>query len=389
MNADTRILVVDDIEQNLVAMEALLGRSGLQVLKARSGPEALELLLVHDVAVALVDVRMPEMDGFELAELMRGSPRTSHVPLIFVTAEPEDQQRSFRGYEAGAVDFLHKPIDPQVILSKVKVFVELHAQKRQLAAQMAELRQALQINEMFTAVLSHDLRTPLSAVRMGAEILLRVASDDVARAAATRIKSSSARMSRMIEQLLDVSRLRSGAMCLKLQEADMRDVCEQICAEFEDPARPTRVELTVHGETRGSFDTDRMAQVLSNLIGNALEHGDSAGAVQVVLDGRHDDTLQVRVHNPGVIPEEAMDLLFEPFRSAPHENTPGLGLGLYIVDQFVKAHHGSVQATSSAQRGTAVWVTIPRDGHAASQKEREAGAPPPLPQLGVPPSLFA
>ena len=110
-----KCLLVDDRDENLLALDALIAADDVQTLIARSGPEALELLLQHDVALALVDVQMPEMDGFELAEIMRGSERTRHVPLIFVTAGEHDRRRVFRGYESGAVDFLHKPIEPHVL----------------------------------------------------------------------------------------------------------------------------------------------------------------------------------------------------------------------------------------------------------------------------------
>src|ERR1700743_3026277 len=115
MSEPIKFLVVDDTEENLIALDALLARDGLELLKARSGSEALELLLAHDVALALLDVQMPDMDGFELAELMRGSERTRHVPLIFVTAGARDQHRIFKGYETGAVDFLYKPIDAHIL----------------------------------------------------------------------------------------------------------------------------------------------------------------------------------------------------------------------------------------------------------------------------------
>src|SRR4051812_19021216 len=167
------ILVVDDVVQNLAAIEAVIRRPGLEVFKASSGTQALELLLVKDVALALVDVRMPNMDGFELAELMRGTERTREVPIIFMTAELHDPKRTFRGYEAGAVDFLHKPVDPNILKSKVGVFVELHSQRRRLSEQLAELRTALKLNETFAAVLGHDLRNPLNAISMSAEVLLR------------------------------------------------------------------------------------------------------------------------------------------------------------------------------------------------------------------------
>src|SRR6185312_8997171 len=130
---------VDDLDENLLSLEALLRRDGLVLLKARSGDEALEALLRHDVALALIDVQMPGLDGFELAELMRGNERTRRVPIIFVTAGGADRQRRFRGYEAGAVDFINKPIEPDILRSKADVFFELYRQRQHLAAQRDEL----------------------------------------------------------------------------------------------------------------------------------------------------------------------------------------------------------------------------------------------------------
>src|SRR6201986_4880540 len=132
-------LLVDDLQENLLSLEALLRRDGLVLLKARSGDEALELLLANDVALALVDVQMPGLNGFELAELMRGNERTRRVPIIFVTAGTADSQRRFRGYEAGAVDFIQKPIEPDILRSKADVFFDLYRQRQQLAAQRGEL----------------------------------------------------------------------------------------------------------------------------------------------------------------------------------------------------------------------------------------------------------
>src|ERR1700754_2975105 len=139
-----RFLLVDDLEENLLSLGALLRRDGLVLLKARSGDEALELLLKNDVALALVDVQMPGLNGFELAELMRGNERTRHVPIIFVTAGNADNQRRFRGYEAGAVDFIQKPIEADVLRSKANVFFDLYRQRGQIAAQRDALEAASQ-----------------------------------------------------------------------------------------------------------------------------------------------------------------------------------------------------------------------------------------------------
>src|SRR5471030_3124662 len=197
------VLIVDDVQNNITALEASLARPDISVLAASSGPAALELLLKHEVALAILDVNMPGMDGFELAELMRGSPRTAHVPIIFLTATAQDTGRTFRGYEAGAVDFLYKPYDPRILQSKVDVFVQLEQQKRQLAAQLVTTRQMLEANEMLMAVLSHDLRTPLGAVLASAEYLMRTAADEQSVTVAARVKNSSLRMARMVDQLLN------------------------------------------------------------------------------------------------------------------------------------------------------------------------------------------
>ena len=157
-------LLVDDLEENLLSLEALLRREHLVLLKARSGDQALELLLQNDVALALVDVQMPGLDGFELAELMRGNERTKHVPIIFVTAGSADKQRRFRGYEAGAVDFIQKPIEPDILRSKAEVFFELYRQRQQIAAQRDELeaqaealKEAGRRKDEFLVTLTHDI----------------------------------------------------------------------------------------------------------------------------------------------------------------------------------------------------------------------------------------
>ena len=152
---DAKVLIVDDREENLEVLSALIVAPGVSLLKASSGEAALELLLQHDVALALIDVRMPGMDGFQLAEFMRGSERTCRVPIIFVTAGVPESGRIFKGYEAGAVDFLFKPIDPQLLQGKVSVFIELFRQRQQLAAQVLEHKQLVHTAELLIGVLSH------------------------------------------------------------------------------------------------------------------------------------------------------------------------------------------------------------------------------------------
>ena len=342
------VLIVDDIEQNLLATGALLARSDVRIVTAASGEQALERLLHEDFAVALLDVQMPGMDGFELAELMRGAERSRHVPIIFLTAAGEERQRVFRGYEAGAVDFLHKPIEPHVLVSKVGVFVELAQQKRLLDRRMEELRRALALNETMSAVLAHDLRTPLSAILTCAEIVLLAPREDTARDAAERIKASGSRMSRMIDQLLDFTRLRSGVLSLVRQPTALRPLCEHAIAEVRQAWPQADVRLQVECEATATIDADRVAQVLVNLLGNAAQHGERGRSITLHL-GRRDDEARIVVANHGELPAEMRDALFTPFRSGGRDGE-GLGLGLYIVEQFVRAHDGRVSAQSQDGR---------------------------------------
>jgi len=353
----THLLIVDDIPQNLTAMEALLAQEGVTILKASSGAEALELLLRFDVALALLDVQMPEMDGFTLAELMRGSQRTRHVPIIFLTASPDDPARSFKGYETGAVDFLHKPVEPRVILGKVGVFIQLYRQRLELERRNEQLERALDLNQTMMAVLTHDLRTPLSAVTLCADRLIEEADGTTFARTASYVRTSAARMSRMIEQMLDFSRIRSSTLTMDLQPADLGEVCDEVVAEMRR-AHPERViALSTAGDLRATFDTVRMGQVVTNLLGNAVQHGEGA-EITVHVDGSQEDMIGCSVRNAGRIADALLPRLFEPFKGTFNPST-GLGLGLYIVDQFVSAHGGSVHAENS-ESGVRFDVRLPR-----------------------------
>jgi signal transduction histidine kinase len=365
MDPVINILVVDDVAQNLIAVEAVLKQPGVQIVRASSGNEALERLLVEDFALALVDVRMPHMDGFELAELMRGAERTRTIPIIFMTAAANDPIRTFRGYEAGAVDFLHKPFDPDILKSKVDVFIELYLQRHRLSAQLDEIRNALRLNEVFAAVLGHDLRNPLNAISGYAHVIRRSSKEPNTVAMAERIQASVSRMATMIEQLLDVARIRAGGVSLETQTADVLQVCTAIRDELEATRGNARIALTSSGDTVATFDVGRMSQVVSNLVGNALQHGSTEAPVEVSVNGADVAAVSIRISNRGTIPAERMKSLFEPFR--PGETTQnGLGLGLYIASQFIQAHGGQVSVASGEMDQTVFELFLPRIPPAAN-----------------------
>ncbi|MDO9431318.1 MAG: response regulator, partial [Phenylobacterium sp.] len=224
-------LLVDDLEENLLALEALLQRDGLVCLKARSGDEALELLLVHDVALALLDVQMPGMDGFQLAEFMRGASRARHIPIIFVTAGSADAQRKFRGYEAGAVDFIQKPIEADILRSKADVFFDLHQQHRQILAQRDELaafanalRTADRHKNAFLAVLGHELRNPVMALGAGLHLLKRREDPNQVLEIRAQMDRQVQHLARLVEDLLDISRIDQGKLALRKEKVALQSV---------------------------------------------------------------------------------------------------------------------------------------------------------------------
>jgi two-component system, sensor histidine kinase and response regulator len=361
-----KFLLVDDIEDNLLALRALLQRDGVLLLEARSGPEALELLLLHDVALAVVDVQMPGMDGFELAELMRGTERTKRVPIIFVTAGSRDPKRVFKGYESGAVDFLYKPLDPHALKSKADIFYELYRQRRELA-------DVLRLNELFMGILGHDLRTPLAAMITSAQVMQRHLHDERRQSSLHRMVAAGHRMQNMIDQLLDLTRARlaDGMGFARTRAAlDVAALLHRAAEELRaaNPGRELRVSARGSCDTCG--DADRLLQLFSNITANALQHGAEGAAIEVDVDGSGADIV-TQIHNAGAIPPEVMPRLFDPFRRSSgrvERRSPGLGLGLFIAQQIALAHGGAVDVVSSEEAGTTVTVRLPRKASSAARE---------------------
>jgi signal transduction histidine kinase len=372
-------LLVDDLEENLIALEALIKREGLVLLKARSGADALELLLQHEVGLALVDVQMPEMDGFELAELMRGTERTRRVPIIFLTAGSADRQRRFRGYEAGAVDFLQKPIETDILRSKAEVFFELARQRQEVSRLLEESRQAAEAlreadrrKDEFLATLAHELRNPLAPIRTSLQ-LLKLASQggpdaDVAREIMDR---QVAHMVRLIDDLLDISRVNSGKVDLKKRSVSVQEVVRSAIEASQPLIDAARHEFTVQHpdeELHLEADPTRMSQVLSNLLNNAAKYTPQAGRIELVArrDGG-DVVIEVRDNGIG-IPTDMLPKVFDLFaqvRTTLDRSQGGLGIGLSLVKKLVEMHRGTVDVKSEGLgRGSVFTVRLPISGGA-------------------------
>lgn len=380
-------LAVDDHLPNLVALEALLQREGLKVLKASSGDEALELLLRYDVALALLDVQMPDMDGFELAELMRGREKSRAVPIIFVTAESSNPQRRFQGYGAGAVDFIHKPIEPEILRSKANVFFELGRQRQEIAQQrddLAAAARALQeadsAKDRFLTILGHELRNPVASISSAIVLLRRPRSAEQVDEIYQQMDRMSSHLGRLIEDLLDVSRIKEGKLALQIERADLRAplllAIEGTSHAIAAAGHALRVDLP-NENVWIDGDTTRIAQASANLIVNAARYTPSGGKIVVALSV-DEDAAHVTVTDNGLgIPPEMLDKIFEVFAQVDGhkgQSAGGIGIGLSLVKHICELHGGTVSVKSAGSgKGSSFTIRLPLASNAREDLPLDKG----------------
>jgi signal transduction histidine kinase len=365
------VLLVDDRPANLQALEAVLEPIGANLVRAQSGEEALRHILSTDFAVVLLDVHMPGMNGFETAAWIRHRERTRGLPIIFMSAVHTDTESARKAYSLGAFDYVTKPFDPEILRFKVGAFVELYTRGVQLQAKEVELRAkhnalseargAIRTKDEFISILGHDLRGPLNTIVVGATLMTEDAELPARhRKNAQRIVDSGHRMNRLVGDLLDFARTSlGGGIPVTRMASDMGQACRGIVEELQ-LANPAR-EISFHseGDHHGEWDRDRVSQVVGNLVGNGLQHS-HGGPVRLALV-EEGAMVVMKVSNQGVIADDIIPLLFEPFRHRNGGHRAGLGLGLYIVREIVRAHGGTVEVACDGELNqTTFMVRMPK-----------------------------
>jgi signal transduction histidine kinase len=389
-NIQTKLLIVDDLPENLLALEALIKRQDLNVYKALSADEALSLLLQHEFALAILDVQMPGMNGFELAELMRGTEKTKSIPIVFVSAAGRDLNYAFKGYESGAVDFLHKPLDVHAVKSKVNVFVDLYRQSKAMKQQVEaleqsrreqgvlleqlqntqkELKQAVRMRDDFMSIVAHEVRTPLNGLILETQLRkMHLARDNAAaftldkmHAMVERDERQIKSLIRLIEDMLDVSRIRTGKLSIRPGRFDLVQLVRNLLQNFapQVEAAESSVSLIADQPVMGDWDEFRIEQVISNLLTNALRYG-AKSAIDVRVYNHHGQA-RVEVQDRGIgIGVENQQRIFQQFeRVSTRAVVAGLGLGLFISQQIVAAHGGSITVESRIGEGALFRVCLP------------------------------
>ncbi|HEU0037097.1 MAG TPA: response regulator [Kofleriaceae bacterium] len=407
------MLIVDDIPANLVAIETALEPLGRPVIKASSGQQALAALLedsCDELCLVLLDVHMPGMDGFETARLIRSRERTRHLPIIFLTAHDHEHEAVLRAYRLGAVDFLFKPIEPEILRAKASVFMTLQRRTEELAAErlQRELDRARRDYETetlrremaqehaareelarldhrkncFLAILGHELRNPLAPLRTAIELLKRAPDRPVGARTLEVLDRQTAFLTRLVEDLLDVSRINANKIELRPERVDLRALVEAAIVTsrpgIEQRGHTLEVVLA-DGPVGVVVDQVRIVQVVTNLLNNAARYTDRGGRIRVECasaDGR----AIVRVSDTGIgIAPELLPKIFEMFvqERVRSDGSGGLGLGLALARQLVAMHDGTIAASSGGRgAGSTFEVALPLDRGEAQSVAPEASAAP-------------
>jgi signal transduction histidine kinase len=356
------VLVVDDVDANIVAIEALLSNLDCEVVTASSGNAALIELLRRDFACVLLDVQMPEMDGFEVAKLARSNPRGREVPIIFVTAMLETAENIYAGYSSGAVDVLFKPIEPQILLSKVRIFLDLYRSKQRLASEVAAHKRTLAELDAFNYSVSHDLRTPLRHIAGFSKILTEDYADkldDEGKRLLARVVAGAHRMDQLISDLLRLSRIARAKPVTK--PLDLAVIANRIMAEIRatDPTR--EVEVTVGESMKAVGDEQLLTIALENLLRNAWKFTSKTKVAKIEVGETHtakEHVFHVKDNGAG-FDSSGADRLFAPFQRLHSQNEfEGTGIGLAIVQRIIHHHRGRVWAESSPNKGATFFFTL-------------------------------
>lgn len=400
-----KLLLVDDKKENLLSLQVILAGQGYEFVEASSGKEALRILLRdQDFAIILMDVQMPLMDGFETAEMIRQSEKLKHVPIIFLTANMDKTEYIFKGYQAGAVDYMIKPLSAEILKAKVIVFADLYRKNHELQVkeeQMKELNIAIMAAnkelalqneaiekhsqelklankelEAFTYVSSHDLQEPLRKIQTFVTMILEKENDNLSPTGKhqfQRVQSAAERMQQLIESLLAFSR--TNATDRNFEMTDLRAVVDDVISEMQEKIDEKNAEVEVSELFEARIIPFQFAQLMQNLIGNALKFASATTRPKITIKGRilnggevfharlaaDKKYCHISVQDNGIgFEPDFSERIFEVFQKLHSRDVyEGTGIGLAIVKKIVDNHNGFITASGEVNRGARFDIYIP------------------------------
>lgn len=412
MKKQISILLVDDEPRNLQVLTAILESPDYDLVKATSADEALLALMSKDFAAIVLDVRMPNLDGIELAHLIKQRKKTQHIPIVFLTAYEQEEEQIVIGYGAGAVDYITKPVNPAILRSKIGVLIELFKKSTALAeanfaliteigerqkaeealrkantelatknaellqqaddrarriraeAAQAEAEAANRAKDNFLAMLSHELRTPLSPVLHAVSLLEEETGCTPAmREVISTIRRNVQLEARLIDDLLDLSKIRNAKLQLHLEPVDVHDLLHRTLEICKTDISTNRLRVTLNlnaRETQLKADPARIQQIFWNLITNAIKYTSTGGHLTLTTSNEG-EMFQFQISDSGIgIETGRITRIFDAFEQVHENRSSGLGLGLAICRALIELHGGSIEAHSEGKdRGATFVVKLP------------------------------
>jgi two-component system, sensor histidine kinase and response regulator len=363
------LLVVDDTEDNLDLLEFALKRKPVQFLRANSGKECLEIAAEKHPDVILLDIQMPEMDGFETLKHLRASKKTADIPVIFLTAQRKDASSIEQGLSLGADEYLTKPIDIDELLVRTRSLVRLKKMEAELERTKAD----------FMAMLIHDMRSPIGGISSILELLEEplikgTSIQDVHRELLTSAEDATRRLLNLINDMLDLSKFEAGKMNLIREPVYIGEIASRIVKQMQSQFKQKHIQINVsleEGLPSISVDGQKIAQVYANILSNALKFTPIEGTVQVTLmnvkgpegasvEGNYMETA-ISNNGVGILPDE-LPTIFERYKqgmASEIAQAKGTGLGLAICKLIVEAHGGIITAESDPGKITTFRFSLP------------------------------
>ncbi len=366
------ILIVDDNPENIYSLKKVLELNGFAVDTAFSGEEALKKLLKKAYVLIILDVQMPGMDGFEVAENISGYSKTKDVPIIFLSAVNKDKRFITKGYASGGIDYITKPVDADILLLKVKTFYRLYEQAAELKSTQAILQEEIEFRKLaeskkdeFISIASHELKTPLTSIKGYIQILQRTVKkhdDEAINNYLKRTQLQIGKLNNLVSDLLDISKIESGKIEFNSAWFDFGNLVKNTI-EIIQQTQDYQINLKSFVENIFVYgDENRLEQVIINYLTNAIKYSPDADSVEVKfhLTAKDEIYLSVRDFGIGISPEK-QPLIFEKFYRVEESSTrfQGLGIGLFISAEIIKRHNGHFGVLSEEGKGSEFYFTLP------------------------------
>lgn len=365
------ILIVDDSPENIISLKKVLEKNGFEVDTASSGEEALKKILKKSYVLIILDVQMPEMDGFEVAEAISGYSKAKETAIIFLSAATANVNLITRGYSSGGLDYISKPVDMNILLLKVKTFYRIYEQSRALNEMQKKLLEEIEFRkeaerkkDEFISIASHELKTPLTSVKGYIQLLERSLDKDDKETVRTRlhkVQNQVEKLNLLIADLLDISKIESGKLKFNKKYFSFDQMLDHVLDMMQQSNPQIKFEKKGIIEEDVFGDEIRVEQVIVNFITNAIKYAPDSDEIHIHSQTRGNEIyFSVRDFGIGMSPEHQLKVFDKFYRiEETSERFQGLGIGLYICQEIIERHHGRIGVNSTPGEGSEFYFNLP------------------------------